>query len=330
MSRPLRIGIVGCGGIAKAHADAARAVGATVAAVCDIARPAAELLAAKTGARVAASVEEMAQAKDLDAVSVCTPPALHLDCCLPFLKVRRPILCEKPLEVDLARAVRLASAVKKSRTLFMTAFCHRFHAPVAELRALIDRGVLGRPILFRNIFSGYMDLQGNHRLNRRLSGGGCLIDHCSHSVDLFRFLSGEPTHVSAQAGNVMQKLAVEDFGMVQLTCKNKVFGEITSSYSLSVGFNRIEWFGTKGTAVVTYWQAGQPDLIYQVAGSPEWVQPDYSGRPSRFEAEMRHFLECVRYRRKPSVTVDDGLAASRIAAGIYASIQSGRRIALKG
>lgn len=73
-----------------------------MAAVCDVATPASEALAAKKGARVAASVEEMARAKDLDAVSVCVPPALHFDCCRPFLRVRRPILCEEPLEVNLA------------------------------------------------------------------------------------------------------------------------------------------------------------------------------------------------------------------------------------
>ena len=330
MTRELRIGIVGCGKIARAHLNAYHEIeGTTIAGVFDVNGRAARAFAAETGARAASSVEEMARNDGLDAVSICTPPAAHLENCRPFLKERIPILCEKPLEVNAARAARLAAAVKEDRTQFMVAFCHRFHPPIIELKKLIRSGVLGRPILFRNIFGGYLPLRGNHRAKPELSGGGCLIDHCCHSVDLFRFLVGDPTEVQAVAANVMQKLAIEDFGMIQLSRNGRCFGEITASYSLRVCGNWVEWYGTKGTAVVSYGNPGHPDLQYRIAGE-DWTTVDCSGHPDRFLGEVGHFTDCVRKGRKPAITVDDGLKASRIGAAVYASAEKGGRVAIPG
>lgn len=327
MPRKWRIGIVGCGGIGRTHVNAFQQAGAEIAAVHDVATKAAEAVAATTGARVARSPGEMAARDKLDAVSICTPPAMHLACCLPFLKAQIPVLCEKPLEVDLPHARRLAAAVKKSRTLFMTAFCHRFHPGVIELKKLIQSGVLGKPLFFRNIFVGYLKLKGSHRANPAVSGGGCLIDHCSHSVDLFRYLVGEPTHVQAQGGQIMQKGRIEDFGMIELAAGKNVFGQITASYSIMADRNCIEWFGTKGGAAVRYWQKELPDFAYKIAGK-DWAPVDCSAHPDRFLGEVRHFLSCLRTGRTPLITVDDGLQASRIVDSVYRSVRTGRRITL--
>ncbi len=328
--KELRVGIVGCGGIAGFHLNAYRGIkGVKVVSVFDVNEKAARAFAAEVDARVASSVKEMARDDGLDAVSICTPPVAHLDNCRPFLKNRIPILCEKPLEVNAARAARLTTAVKASRTLFMVAFCHRFHPPIVELKKLIKSGVLGKPILFRNIFGGHNPLRGNHRVNPEVSGGGCLIDHCSHSVDLFRFLVGDPTEVQAVAANVLQKLAIEDFGMIHLIRNGKSFGEITASYSLRSCRNRVEWYGTKGAAWVNYGSADCPELEYAIPGQ-ESTAVDCSGHPDRFLGEVGHFVDCIRKRRKPVISVDDGLKAGRIAEAIYASVEKGKRMAVKG
>jgi predicted dehydrogenase len=328
-SGKVRVGIVGCGGIARAHLSGYRIADDTeVVAVYDVSRQAAQALAEVTGARVAVSPGEMAQVDALDAVSVCTPPASHFDVCRPFLAARVPVLCEKPLEADARTAAKLAAAVKASRSIFMTAYCHRFHPAIIELKRLIDAGTLGKPLFFRNIFGGYFELKGNHRARPELSGGGSVIDNCSHAVDLYRFLVGEPVAVQAMAGNIMQRAAVEDFGMLQLEGRASVFGEITASYSLKVCGNWVEWYGTLGTGIVSYWNAGQPDLVYKLADSQDWVTVDCSEHPDRFMAEVAHFLDCVRTKKKPAVTVHDGLCASRIIDAAYASASKGKRVVI--
>lgn len=330
MKRKLNVGIVGCGGIANQHVRGYAFDGrAKIASVYDVSPKAAAQLAKRTGARVAGSLKEMATRHDLDAVSICTPPVAHHACARPFLSARVPTLCEKPLAMDARAAARLAAAVRKSRTLFMTAFCHRFHPPVIELKKLIRKGVLGRPLLFRNIFAGYnAGLARNHRSDPAISGGGCLIDNGAHSVDLFRFLVGEPTHAVACVANVMQKVRVEDINIMLLEMGGRALAEITSSYSIKVGGNWVEWMGSKGTAIISYWNPGHPDLAWKLPDG-EWKAVDCSKYPDRFEAQTRAFLTCVRTGRKPPVTVDDGLKAARIITAAYASAATGRRMRIR-
>jgi len=327
MNQPLRIGIVGCGGIAEAHLDGYKNVeGNQIVAVYDISKSSAEKMAAQTGARVAASLEEMAVKDQLDAVSVCTPPSVHLENCAPFLKAGIAVLCEKPLEVNAGRAAELAALVQKTGTLFMTAYCHRFHPAVLALRGLIDKDVLGRPLVFRNIFGGYIDMTQNHRANPKLSGGGVLIDNCSHSVDLFRFLTGEPTAVSAVTGNLVQTMPIEDFGMIHLSVNDKIFGEITSNYSLRGCGNFVEWYGTKGMAIISYWNVGFPELKYRVDG--DWIEVDCSAYPNRFIGEITHFVKCIREKKTPSITAADGLRASQIMQAVYQSAEQKKWVAV--
>jgi predicted dehydrogenase len=326
-SGELRIGLVGCGGIARAHVDAYRAAGGNrIVAVTDVVAAAAAKMADDTGARAAASIAEMIGQDRVDAVSVCTPPAVHLSNCRPFLRAAVAVLCEKPMEATEPAARALRDEAQKARVPFQIAYCHRFHGPILELRKLIARGVLGKPLLFRNIFAGWLDLAGNHRVNRRLSGGGVVIDNGSHATDLYRFLVGEPTHVQAVTGTAMQEYPIEDFALMTLEGPGRARGEITLSWSLKVSGNWVEWYGTKGTAYVSYWNEGAPDLCYQVEGGKRIVVavPD----SDRFAGEVAAFLACVRSKRTPSPSAEDGYRAARVIAATYRAAKEGRRVAI--
>ncbi len=326
MSKKLRIGIVGCGSIAGNHVRGYAAAGDNqIVAVYDPLPEAARKLADATGAEVVPTEAAMVEVSALDAVSVCSPPKVHDQNCRPFLAAGIPVLCEKPLGLNAEDGKRLADEVTRTGTTFMTAFCHRFHPPIMELKKLIDEGVLGTQLLFRCIFGGHMSLEGNHRADPALSGGGPLIDHCSHSVDLFRFLVGEPTSVQAMGGNIMQDLAVEDFGMMHLDAGGKAFGEIIGSYSLPVSDNSVQYFGTEGKAQVSY-GGGEPELSYLVKGMDQPETVDVAGRPDRFAAEVGHFLSCVRSGSVPRVTTEDGLRANIIVDAAYESMREGRLI----
>jgi predicted dehydrogenase len=318
----LRVGIVGCGGIARAHARGYRASGsADVTVVYDVSHDAAAALAAEIGpgVTIARSFEAIA-ASGVDAVSVCTPPGAHLESCVPFIRSGLAVLCEKPLERDAVRARKLAHAVQRHGSLFMTAFCHRFHPPVVELKRIVDSGLLGKPLFFRNMFSGQMPLEGDHRSRPTESGGGSLIDNASHSVDLFRHLVGEPVEVLCSTGNIAQDLPVEDFGAMILRSAGGAFGVVIASHSIPVGTNELVWYGSAGTAVVEYWD----DLRYRVAQGA-WVDVTCSRRPDRFELEIAHFVERVHEGASPTTSVWDGLAASLAVGAAYESAATGRR-----
>jgi len=326
--RELKVGIVGCGGISRAHVAAYRQAGAPIALMFDVNRAAAEALAKEVGAQVADSVAAMAQPGAVDAVSICTPPAFHLEHCLPFVRARIPVLCEKPLETSVPRARRLAAAVAKHRSLFMTAYCHRFHPPILAAKKLIASGTLGRPLFFRNMFAGKFVLRGNHRADPQLSGGGCVADNAAHAVDIFRFLLGDVAAVQAQVANLAQKEKVEDFGLLFLQGKKGALGEIACCYSTPVATNFVEVLCEKGTVTINYWVPGRPDITSRREGDDADTVIDVSQAPDRFTAEIQHFLDCVQTGTKPAVTVADGLASTKVIAAAYASAKMGRLIRL--
>ena len=328
-SRTLRVGIVGCGRIAVSHVRAFEGAKRTrIVAVYDPVKGAATTTARKTGAEAAPSISAMIEQYALDAVSVCSPAAAHLDNCTPFLTAGIPVLCEKPLAQNPTVAARIARKVKTSHTPFMVAFCHRFHPAIIELKRLLDRGVLGRPLLFRNIFAGYYKLAGTFRMDPDVCGGGCLIENCCHSFDLFRYLMGEPSHARAITDSIQQDAPVEDFCMVHLEAKRKVYGEICSSFSLPPDGYTVEVRGNKGRAAVNYFDPSLPELAYYIGNSMRRRTVDVSNKPHRITAQIEHFLDCVRHGRHPSVTVEDGVKAGRIAAACYRSAREGRRIRL--
>lgn len=327
-SNGIKIGIVGCGGISRMHVQAYKQAGARIALVYDTNRVAAAALAKETGAQVADSLRAMAHPGELDAVSICTPPAFHLEHCLPFVNARLPVLCEKPLEISVPRAQRLAAAVQKRRSLFMTAYCHRFHPPIIEAKKLIASGRLGRPLFFRNMFAGKFVLKGNHRADPKLSGGGCVADNAAHAVDIFRFLVGDVTAVQAQVANLAQQEAVEDFGLLFLRGKQGCVGEIACCYSTPVATNYVEVLCEKGAVTVNYWIPGRPDIAYRIEGEKEERTIDVSKVPDRFTAEIAQFLKCVRTGAKSAVTVADGLASAKVIAAAYASAKSGKLVRL--
>jgi predicted dehydrogenase len=96
-----------------------------------------------------------------------------------------------------------------------------------------------------------------------------------------------------------------------------------------VAGNWVEWYGTQGTALVSYWNDSQPDLVYKLGGEKSWSTVDCSQHPDRFTAEVTHFLDCVQMGQKPLVTVDDGYRTSRVIDAAYASALKGKKISLK-
>jgi predicted dehydrogenase len=319
----IRIGIIGCGGIARAHRDAYRAAGAEVVAVQDAAPEVAERFAAECGAHAVGSLSVFLES-GIDAASVCTPPGAHAEACLALIARGIPVLCEKPLAADLVGARMIAEAARRSLAPFMVGFCHRHHGAVLELKRLLDAGSLGAPVLTRIAFAGEFPLAGNHRADPRLAGGGCIADNGAHAVDLFRFLIGDIAEARGMIANVAQQASVEDAGIVTLRARGGSLGEIATSFSAPIGVARIEVLGSAGTAILTYWTPGEPELRWQRRGEPKWTEVDCSRHPDRFAAQARHFLDCVRSGAPCSPSIEDGLAA---AIAIDAAYASARRLA---
>jgi predicted dehydrogenase len=318
---PIRVALIGAGGIARAHARAyaAQPGRCRVVAVADVAANKAESLAAEFGCQAFSDVNAMLEQVHPDAVSVCTPPAAHLSCVRAAVEQGIAVLCEKPLSHDLRTAREMVALAGGADVLLMTALCHRFHGPMMQLKAMIDAGKLGQPLHFHNRFAfRFKGVENTWFVVPEIAGGGILIDTLVHSIDLFRYLIGEVSAVSAQVSTTLP-IAVEDSAVVMLRSKGGVPGVCSCSWVSPPGQAVVQVFGSEGTATIDY-NSNDGQLCYRAIGDEGWVTVPYAG-PDRFVNETAHFLECVAEGRQPRV---DGSEGAQVIAIIEAAYRAAR------
>ena len=140
----IRIGLLGCGRIGQVHARAIKDLpDATVAAVSDAMAPAAEALAAKTGAEVR-DTDTIIESADIDAVVVGTPTTTHYDIIHKAARAGKGIFCEKPVDLSSDRIRDCIKVVEETGVPFFTAFNRRFDPNFAALQARIAEGDIGQ------------------------------------------------------------------------------------------------------------------------------------------------------------------------------------------
>ena len=215
---------MGTGVIAWAHGLGLKAmidagvVDAAVVAVHDVDGGRASGFATVLGAEVAAGVDEVAARSD--AVWVCTPTASHAPVVEALAAAGTAVFCEKPLAPDLAGAEALAAVVARSGVPAQVGLVLRSTPVFRALRDVIVSGELGEPmtVVFRD--DQYFPVQGLYgstwRGDVEVAGGGCLIEHSIHDLDILRFCLGEVTSLAARTANFAGHRGVEDLATVAL------------------------------------------------------------------------------------------------------------------
>ena len=186
----VRVGIIGCGGIANGkHLPAlSKAKDAEVAAFCDLIPERAQEAAKKYGtpdARCYTDYRELLEDKSLDTIHVCTPNRSHSEIAVAALEAGKHVLCEKPMAINYAEAMKMVAASKKSGRLLTIGYQNRCRADSLYLKAECEKGTLGEiyfakaRALRRRAVPTWVVF-----LNEHEQGGGPLIDIGTHSLDL--------------------------------------------------------------------------------------------------------------------------------------------------
>ncbi|WP_036967033.1 Gfo/Idh/MocA family protein [Promicromonospora kroppenstedtii] len=332
----LKIGIVGTGGIAGAHAEGYRrfAQECEVVAVCDIVPGKAAEQRARLQvpeARAYESIEELLAAEpDLDLVSITTPPSSHAELTITALRAGVDVLVEKPMAPSLEECdAMIAAAAEHDRVLSVVAQ-NRFRDDMATLKEVLDSGLAG-PVSHVQVNSAwwrgtaYYDLWW--RGTWESEGGGCTLNHAIHHLDLTQWMLGAPRAVTAVLTNAAHENAeVEDLSVAVLQY-DRALAEVTSS---------VVHHGEEQAIVVQGRDArvSQPWKVVASAASPNGF-PAPDGNPERVAkiealaaarqplAHLGHngqigdTLEAVRDRRVPAVTGADGRRAVELVTAIY-------------
>ena len=190
----LRIGIIGCGGIANGkHMPSLKAVDrADMVAFCDLIPERAEKAAKEygiPGAKVYTDYKELLKDETIDVVHVCTPNRSHADISIDALHAGKHVMCEKPMAKSAADARRMVEAAKETGKKLTIGYQHRHKASAQYVKSVIDRGDLGE-MYYAEAFAVRRRGTPNWGvfLNEYEQGGGPLIDIGTHSLDLTLYL----------------------------------------------------------------------------------------------------------------------------------------------
>ena len=326
----LRVAVIGAGGIGGTHLNAYSAVAelCDIVGVADVNLAAAQERTAQFGGAAFADYTEMLAQVQPDAISICTPPNLHLPIAQAAAARGIAILCEKPPARTVAETQALVDAAVAGGSLLQFAFCHRFHQPVQQAQALIASGRLGKVVQIYNRF-GFRFARAGHSwfTETEIAGGGILIDTLVHSVDIFRALAGEVNRVAANVSTTLETIQVEDSASILLTSEQQVIGVLTCSWVTPISEAEVRIYGTEGEAVIDYSQSG--GLRYRLADDAAWTQLPFD-QPNRFQQQARAFLAAVANQTPPVVSGQDGLAVMRVIEGAYHAAQTqAQSIAIK-
>lgn len=208
--KKLNVALIGYDFMGRAHSNAWRQVGhffndLPVEPVMKVVVGRTEAKVAEARGRLgfeehATSWQQVLARKDIDVVDICTPGDSHAEIAVAAAAAGKAILCEKPLANTLAEAEQMLAAVKKAGVVHM--LCHNYRrCPAVTLaKQLIDAGELGDIHHYRGVYLQDWIVDPNFprvwRLEKARAGSGSLGDILSHTMDLSRYLVGEPVEVS--------------------------------------------------------------------------------------------------------------------------------------
>jgi predicted dehydrogenase len=291
-----------------------------------------QTVAAHNSAKYFHTYEDLIEAKP-DGVIICTENNRHRSLVEMAASRGIHILCEKPIATTLEDARAIVDACDKAGVLLMTAFPMRFSAPLLEIKARLDNDDFGEVYCFNATNQG--ELPTKHRswfVDPELAGGGAIMDHTVHLVDIMRWLTGaEVKTVYARSNRIFHadEVQVETGALEMLTFDNDVFATIDASWSRpqywpTWGGLTLEMVSQRGAVLVDAFR--QNLNVYH----HEWERSNWAYWGSDMNhAMVGEFAAAIREGRQPRVTGVDGLRAVEATLAAYESDRTGKTVEVK-
>ncbi|MDA0745831.1 MAG: Gfo/Idh/MocA family oxidoreductase [bacterium] len=321
----VKLGVIGCAGIATHQLNSVWEDNLfELVAGADIRTEQLDLFKEKFGLQHGyTDYRKMLEEADIEAVMVCTPTFLHAENVFAAARAGKQVFCQKPMAMTSYDCHRMIQVCKDNNVGLQLGFVRRYDNDWGTLKQVLDSGVLGRPVQWRQIAGGpppaspfFMD---------RFQGGGPMIDGMVHNYDFACYCFGKPVEVKSMPMKIHHTSTALDTGTVLIRFENDDTVTCSWSWGLPEGVranSRTEVLGPNGILFFpgSYDAAkaeGKYDpktqgayLLSQAGGKEEVVTFQ---KKNMFQEEMRHFADWVTKGTQPMVTGEDGLRATRIA-----------------
>lgn len=346
----LRIGIIGAGTISDCHINAYINNPETkVVAICDLNEKLVSEKAESYGIeKYYTDFNELLSDESIDAVSIVTPTFTHKNFVLEALKKGKHVLCEKPPARNYEEAEAIRIAAEKSGKVLMYAFVCRFFESIQYIKKLADDGKLGdiyyaeaRRIARACAIKGWF-------VDKEKAGGGALIDGAIHELDAALYIMGYPEveSVKGYATDVNTNLPYEIKGQGEpwkSSDTNKYERTVESLAGGLVRFKNGAVINVKSSWVLNTFKEGRFIELNGTKGGAEFddgkirtlsIENNYfvenfpliKNASIPFDAEIKHFTDCVLHGAECICTPYQGAQIMKIITAIYESAKTGKEI----
>jgi len=317
-----RVGLVGAGGIAAEHAAAWSALGAEIS-IYSV--HGAEALAARHGATVATSFEELVERSDV--VAVLTPTPQHHGYALGALEAGRHVVCEKPLARTREQARDLVRAAAGSGAQLYPAHVVRYFPEYAALRTAVDAGRIGSPAVLRFSRSGVFPSWSPWFADVAQSGG-IVMDQMIHDLDIARWIAGEVVAVYATCSPARDDGRLT--AHVTLTHTSGAVSLVAGLWGPPHLTFRTAFHVAGDGGTLRYDSADQHGVRLDLGPVPAGGQPRpaAAGGESPYLSEVREFAGAFAGGPAPRVNAVDGAVAVELACAALDSIAAGEAVAV--
>ena len=326
----LRIAVLGVGLMGADHVTRINSTisGAHVTAVNDyIAERAEQIAASIPGCRVIADPLDAIADPDVDAVVLATPGPTHEKQLLACLEHRKPVLCEKPLTTDVSTSLEVVKReAELGKRLIQVGFMRRFDHEYAQLKALIDGGELGRPLVMHCVHR-------NPAVPPNFDSSMIVKDSLVHEVDVTRFLFGEEIasiQIIKPAPNPGVSEGLQDPQITILRTESGRHVDVELFVTTGVAYEvRTEVVGEKGSAMI-----GLDVGLVRKSAPGRWggvITPSFKERFGRaYDIEIQRWVDAVwSGANVDGPTAWDGYAATAVCEAGVRSLETGERVAVQ-
>ncbi len=353
--KELKIGIIGAGGISQAShiPNLGKIKGVKVECISDVNKEKLNYVSDKFDIPKKFIDWEKMLDEDIDAVVISSPNFYHSIQAIKSMEKGKHVLCEKPICLTVKEAEEIFETVEKTKKIFMGAFPRRFLGETVILKKLINEGYFGEIYYIK---ASYLRKRGIPGLgswftNKKLAGGGPIMDVGVHMIDMVVYLAGltEPKMVfgaifekfkdkaidggwppiDTRVGDKnIGKMEVEDLGsgFVKFSNDAVLFVEASWAGNSETGL-KASLFGTKaGAQLPDPLNSANPVRIYsEINGIITDLIPEIPKVDVYYE-EVKHFIDCIKENKQPITKKEEIICVVKIIEGIYKSAESGQII----
>lgn len=318
---PLRWGILGTGHIAREfiRSIAETPAGIAVASGSRHAASAAEFKKEYPAFRCHTSYEDLAADPEVDAIYVATPHPFHLKGAVAALSNGKPVLCEKPLAMNLDEGRVIVDAARANKCALAEAFRYRFHPQTHKVRELIETGAIGKIRMINASFCFSAAPNPASRLFNATLGASAILDVGTYPMSMVRMLAGAAHGKPFENPITLQGLRTDAPGadpfdlaaVANLRFSDGLLAQIRCAVTAQSG-NTLEILGTGGSIEVPQpWRCSLPSepAIIRVHGSTEVENVEVVSPISAMGHEALAFAELVQSGKleSPLMSWDDSL-----------------------